>query len=245
MKRSALIITLGLALAALAQGQETHVFVREESGGNAASSVGTRDVILINGPFAAYHYGGSNSLWVGSGPEEDVALRRSLLAFDLTTLPESARERKVRRAVLRLHVILVKGEGGRDWQAFVIKPQNAGWIEEPGEGGGKSIPNVCSWAHRQNFYQPWFGGEGLGQPGDGYESEPLEVLTPGAGGLLRAGSMVEIEVPSEVVEQWRGGENGGILLRLTEEGETASYIRFASSEHPDFKSRPVLEVEFE
>lgn len=215
---------------------------------DGAAYGGTRDALLINGGFASRHYGTGSSLWIGTGPKEDAAIRRSLLAFDLGTLPDSARGKQVRRALLRLTCMQVSGEPFV-WQVHTVASENAVWHQEESSDDrrpeGKAIENVCSWNYRINFYQKWTGGEGLGEPGVGYSAEPIFAQSSGSE-TVRAGSVVEIEIPPEVVQGWQSGVNGGLLLRMRDEAQTPDqYIRFASSEHVKTGERPVLELELE
>ncbi len=205
---------------------------------------GVRDVILINGDFGGRHYGAGSTIWVGSGPRGDASLRRSLLAFDLDSLPAEMRQGKVQRARLKLHCVQVSGEPFV-WQMYAVSAENAVWTQEKDDGSreGKAMENVSSWNYRLNFYQRWSGGEGLGEPGGGYAETPLHEASTGS---VQAGSDVEVELPPEVVQGWLGGANGGVLMRMQDEdGESERFIRFGASENPKPRARPVLEIEFE
>lgn len=196
--------------------------------------MGAEDTLLVSGTHANRNYGGTNSLWIGSGDEGDMDIRRSLIRFDiLNIIPEG---KQVERAILTLTCVQAKG-GVAEWALYAVSSENASWVEGD-NARGASETGPCSWNYQGNFYQPWTGGEGLGDPGDGYDSTPHYTHSS----PLKIKDKISIELPGELIESWRSGNNGGMLLRLTEETHEATYIRFASTEHTDALLRPSLEI---
>lgn len=192
------------------------------------------DVILIAGENAGRHYGMGNTIWIGTGPNGDLSVRRSLLRVDVSELPKG---KKVKSAKLVLKCAAVKGQPGV-WEVYAMDPLNDGWREDK-EVLGKAATNLCSWNFRHNHYQKWTGGEG-----GGVQGEPIYRSNAAP---LKMGETVEIDLPVGLVEQWRKEPlNAGLLLKMADEnfGDEA-FIRFGSSEHQKEEMRPVLVVELQ
>lgn len=199
---------------------------------------GTSDAMLVSGVNAGRNYGGTLSLWLGTGSGVDLAPRRSLIRFDLSALPV---EHAITSGRLVLHCVQIKG--APEWAVYAVKGENASWVEGRNVIG-KAELNTSSWSHRVNFYQEWTGGAGLGEPGGGYEEEPL-YTSSASQHSARAGEPVEIELPAALLEAWRSGANAGLLLRVEkEENSEESYIRFGSADATQESHRPALEVRF-
>lgn len=225
-------VVLTLSLSVLAQ--ETIVLYPEELI-DSTPYQGISDTILVSGLHKKLNYGGAASLWIGDGNEGGgTSMRRSLIKFDLHNIP--LKGKKVARATLTLYCLQVQGKPF-DWAVYSVSSENADWAEGTNVKG-KAETGLSSWDNRSNFDQPWIGGGGLGNPGEGYESTPLYTgISP-----THNKEVINIDLPVSQIERWLDGENGGLLLRMADENMTDSFFRLASSENEEKPLRPTLEI---
>ena len=213
---------------------ESVTFEQGQDNSFVQSYEGVSDVTLIDGQkFKGRNYGGANALWFGnSGTADQPMVRRSLIRFDLSSMKD--KYDAIEQAELTLYVA-ASLPADAVVQAYAITSDNADWREGDAKGTGNPT-GLSSWAYRKNFDEPWVGGEGLGQPSEGYGEHALATV------VARKAGTVTFTLPAALIEQWITEDNPGILLRAEDESTPVGQARFWSSEAP--KHQPRLTITY-
>ncbi len=167
-------------------------------------------------------------------------LRRALIAFDLSAIPDTA---TITGATLRLNYS--KGQNANATEIGLHRLR-VGWGEEDsdaplneGEGATAQVGDA-TWTHRASGSSAWTA-PGASAPNDYDANASATATLTNTGSYDWTGGTLATDV-----QQWVNGtnQNHGWILILTDEGVNSSAKRLDSREHPDFGSRPVLLVDY-
>lgn len=235
-------ILLSTCCACFAQDKVLHFANEVEitSGGPVYSS--QTDTYLSNQqPWA--NFGGDEILRVGNNPN-NPQLYRAILRFDALRdfIPEV---HSVLAASLTLKTIPSPSQSADlTVEVYAIQPANADWVS--GDGVGSQVHGAATWNARalSNPLQTsprWEDGDGMGDPGGGFEAAPLGSFTIARG----EPATVRITGLEAIVQRWvqDPSANAGLLLKLDNEStESFGRIYGAKIALKDATLAPVLEV---
>lgn len=177
-------------------------------------------------------------LYVGrTGQGSGQALRRALLRFDISDIPEGA-------VITSAELLVTSNLNGPNAEGTTLTVHEvlSHWSEggsdagDPGGMGTNAAENDATWIHRSYDSDRW-DNEG----GDFAEGQ----LASAEFEALESMSFAD-EALRNLVQQWVDGEveNRGIMLRGDEEVSRGA-IRLASRSSGNTTDRPVLVIEFE
>ena len=206
------------------EASPTRVFVFEPA----------RDATLFEDPEGSLASGAGRHLFVGS-TDRGLA-RRTLLAFDLRSLPPGAR---IVRAELLLHVSKTSSGPQRVTVHRLLAPWSEGASnpsDDPGRGASARSGDA-TWLHRTFASAPW------ATPGGDFDPAPSASLELGASGTSAFASTPALVAD---VQGWLDDpatNRGWIVIGV--EGVRKTSKRLFSREHDDPAERPRLTIEIE
>ncbi|MDP0496494.1 MAG: DNRLRE domain-containing protein [Verrucomicrobiota bacterium JB024] len=244
-----LLFVACLSLPHLSSGQVDYSFQQgfaPTSGGDAYT--GTSDTYLTGTTLKNVNYGGQSNAFVGMHTNGQLA--RSLIRFsDLDSVLTSGDAANISSVTLTLRI----GSPAAQTQdvevlVYAVDASNAAWIQGSGMGGAIEV-GAAAWKSLAtgtdgNDSAPnrvqWDGGEGLGNPGDGYGSTFIDSFTV----LDGTDSYYNISLPVTLVQSWitDPSSNAGLLLRVGDEETLGNVVIFSTSEAPTAVFRPELTI---
>jgi hypothetical protein len=204
------------------------------------SSIG-KDTFVTNGGHgteyrADYSHGDEDVLMFG-GLGSDEETPRGLIAF--TELPSLKPNEKVTSARLGLTIIAIDA-----FSPINIYQMKHDWVEGTFQDTG--YPDGATWQTYDGI-NAWPGISGYRTTdGGGFNAQCADIVSPiGTAIIDKTNNQLEwITLDASKVEKWMTGDtpNYGMLIRGSHEENSFSTIWVASSEWPDSRYRPMLEV---
>ena len=175
------------------------------------------------------------------GKNKDGLIRRGVLKFDLTTLPENI---EIQSAILRLSVALTEEITPFDHYLHAISQDwGEGFSNADDSTNGDGAPAMkfdATWLH------PFFAIDGdptWDNPGGDFEATPTDTLSIGNTGVYYF-SLNEVTV--DLIQLWyeNPDTNFGFIL-IGNESESSTFRTFNSREQENLLSRPQLKITYE
>jgi hypothetical protein len=208
-------------------------FISAPASAETVTIEATRDATMIQDPDGALANGSGEAFFVGRTGQNQNAVRRGLLQFDLAgAIPEGS---VIEAASLTLYLTPSHPEPREIRLHRVLADWSEGASSSSGGGGAPSEPGDVTWIHTSYDTGFWViaGGQFVAHPsasrdvsGEGFHSWSDRQLARDIRMWLAAPS-----------------RNFGWIL-IGDESTLRSSKRFASREEPDATLRPVLEVTF-
>lgn len=165
------------------------------------------------------NYGNHADLHLTSGDHDPVLVR-----IDVNSLPD---DKTVIAARLMFRVTFETIADGTHVDVFAM---NQSWSE----GTGDDTPGVANQFQRR-VGLAW-DGEGATPP-----SRSTDAVATSVTGALAVGDLLVVDLPADLVQSWKSGQNGNRGVALIVNG-VDFYCELGSSEAEDENNRPVLEV---
>ena len=196
-----------------------------------------RDNTLIEDATGSVSNGAAGSLYTGRvGSNGNETLRRAVIYFDLSSLPEDI---DILKASLSVHVTLPERS---NTVLFTLHRLTQGWGEGTSSfSGGKGAPATesdATWLH--TFYEDYFWNT----PGGDFIDEPSATIGLGGAGLYM------IEASSEMLEDlsfWKDNpdQNFGWIIIGNESGPSFTVKQISSREARLPEHRPTVFIEYQ
>lgn len=198
----------------------------------------SKDATLFESSTGSLSAGGDEGIFVGRTNQLTDAVRRGLIAFDLTAIQPGSTINSV-----SLRMAVTKSVFGAPPTPVALHRLLGDWgegtVNTTGEGGagGNAAPGDATWLHQ---FRP---GDLWTEVGGDFVATSSAQQNVGVAGTTVTWTSTPPLVDD--VKRWvdEPGFNFGWLLRGNE-SLSLTARRFASSEHPTIASRPVLTVDF-
>ena len=183
------------------------------------------------------NFGAYTRIWVGHNSNPSNALRRGLIKFDLSTIPEGA---TITAASLQMRAM----DSHQVASNFGLYRTLVNWNEgtKTGKGGGAASAGEATWTNRVTGTSAW--GAAGGQAGVDYKSAASASLS-----IANVGLYTWVSNPAVVadVQFWSNNrtQNFGWFVISSGETVTQSVTRFATREDATAANRPQLLVTYE
>ena len=223
-------LLLSLALVSIAQ---------QRASGDTAQLIPSKDNTLYENTAGSVSNGAGPTLYAGkTGSNNSYLLRRSLLGFDVSSIPAGS---IVTDASLTVRVTRTNGALA---ETFTLHPLTADWGEgasnagAPGGGGALSQTGDATWIHRFYNTSTW-----AAPGGDFLSAASASQSLAGLGSYTFSSPQLAADVQDWLDDP---ADNFGWILRGNEAlaDGTLGAKEFASSEHATTSFRPTLTVTY-
>jgi len=196
----------------------------------------TRDNTLIESAMGSLSNGAGTYFFAGRTGQSSDAVRRGLIAFDLTSVPARS---SIGAVVLTVHLSRAASAATHEVRLHrVLTPWGEGTsIGGSGEGAGApATPGDATWIHASLGSRTW------ASPGGDFASAPSATAAASGPGTLTWGSTLAMVADVQAWVDAPESAHGWIVLG--DEATARSAKRFASRQNASVSMRPMLTVTF-
>lgn len=195
--------------------------------------VATRDATLLESSSGALANGEGSGLFAGRTHQPEDSLRRTLVAFDVGSLPAGV---EVTSATLSLTLVHTRPGEHPVGLHRVLADWGEGASKTDGGRGAPSMPGDATWIHT------FFPDRLWSRPGGDFAAAASARATVGAEGAYSWGPTAEMTADVQTWLEDAAANFGWLLLGAEDAPGTAKH--FASREHEEPSKRPRLTVSF-